>query len=430
MHAACDKPHRRLTEWFGSPNLECRALVTKVARPTRAMLPVDTGTSTHDDDLGERRAGVNVETTVICDRTALARERADWDRLVASVPNPVVYNTYAYAMTSWEHFDAHHSEPRVICVRADGDLIGMAPLRLRRRWNGAVHETVLEFLGNVTSDRHGIVALPGHEAAVADAVITATLRMKWDQWLLTEVVADTPMRTALDARLRAHGLEIEVFEQSQAMVTDLPPSWEDFRASHKQMRKNLSALERKVPDLRFERFLDPTSVGVGLDHYEAVADLTWKKGEVGILKNDASRSFYRRLLPQLATDGVSGLRVLWAGEELMAAQMTFVIGDVAYFHMDDYNPAFKRLSPGMMIVAMAIRDLMEHSDIRRLDYLSGHAGYMAPWATGSVANESLRVRRPRTLANRAHRILRPAMALRGRISARGSGAGEAVPPTG
>jgi len=279
-------------------------------------------------------------------------------------------------------------------VRDGGELIGLAPLRIRRRRVGLVVERVLEPLGMAHSDRVSVLAQPGLEDVVWDAVLDAVVELPWQLWCTSEIdVASVGPR-----KFREHfGSTEPCFElvstaSNTALLTDISGTWDDFFASHKRMRRNLRALAKAFPNYRVERFLTPETVPAGLDLAEQLAAKTWKNGKVGLLKSAATRDFYRDLVPALATDGYTGVRLLRDGDELIASQIGFLCGTTVHFHATDYNPEFEKFSPGMMMVAHTIQDFFD-SPATTVDYLTGFAGYMSSWSTSTVVTEQFEIHR-------------------------------------
>jgi CelD/BcsL family acetyltransferase involved in cellulose biosynthesis len=300
---------------------------------------------------------------------------------------------------SWLHFDADSSHPQVITVREGGELIGLAPLRLRRRRYGLVWECVLESLGMSQGDRLSFLARPDREAIVWDEVLGVIEHLNWSQWCLPEIdVASVGYRKLCERFGPDSGFTRSVEESGEALLTDISGTWEDFHGSHKRMRRNLRALDKALPDHRFERYVTPDTISEGVALAEELAAKTWKRGKVGLLKSDETRDFYRRLLPTLATDGFTGVRLIRNGDEIVASQIGLLCGDRVHFHSTDYNPAYESLSPGMMMVALTIKDFFD-SPATTVDYLTGYAGYMQSWATDKVTTEQLTIaRRPGRLS--------------------------------
>ncbi len=347
----------------------------------------------------------SVSTEIVTTTAALDQLRDEWDRLALSVDHPLIYNSFDYQVTSWRHFDAHQSRPQVITVRTDsGELVGLAPFRLRDRRRGAINETVLEYLGLATTDRPAVLARPGWEAEVWAGVASAIAETPFDRWEVHESVLDTPAHAHLErliARLTADdGVRVLREDGGDTTLVDTTGSWDEFLADHKKIRKALSKFHRRNPDVVLNRYADPETILDGLARYERLAASTWKAGKVGLLKSDATRDFYRRLLPVLAAEGRATIRVLETDDEVVAAQMGLVFGDRFFGHMHDHNTAYDDYSPGMIVVALGLQDCFE-SDIVVADFLTGYAGYLGRWSDLRARTESVTIVRP----TRASRLL-------------------------
>jgi CelD/BcsL family acetyltransferase involved in cellulose biosynthesis len=330
---------------------------------------------------------------VVRDVAEIEALRHEWDHLLNESEAPSVYSSYPFVMASWQYFDAHQSVPQVIVVREGAELVGLAPFRLRRRRIGLVPETVLEYLGSSQGDRPSVLIRPGAEAQVWGQLLELIPTLKWDRWIVPEIEVKSEAHQAIVKDLSgAMNVRCEAEDQGQALVTDLSGSWDAFLAKQKELRRNLRALERKMPEYQVDRFVTPATIDAGLDLYEKVAATTWKVGKVGILKSEKVRQFYRLVAPMLVADGFSGVRVVRQGDDLIAAHMGFMYGPTVFSHSIDFDPAHRALSPGMLAVALAIRDFFD-SPADRIDYLTGYADYMSPWATDGIDTESLTITR-------------------------------------
>ena len=367
-----------------------------------------------------------LKTTVIQDEAEIQGLRLEWDELSLQAASPTIYETFDYVMASWRVFDGRKSDLVVITVRDDaGALVGLAPLRRRQRKRGLFREVVLEYAATVEVDRLGVLASQNHESAVWDAVVPAALDLSWDVWELPETPSDGPCVPAIRATFgNSDDFVLSSQPSGAGLLLDLTQTWEEFFGQHKSFRKRLKRFEREFPNHEIDHYLDPSTVGAGLDIYERIADRSWKPGKVGISKSRMHRAFYDDVMPSLAVNGRSGVRVLRSGTDLIAADITHVWGSTAFFHCAVYDEAFADHSPGTIFTGLVLREFFE-SSVTAGDLLTGHADYLRAWSCGEVETQDLTVRRQNTRA-RLFDVQRPILSAAKRARAAGSSRRAAV----
>ena len=99
----------------------------------------------------------------------------EWNALLAASPADTIFLTWEWISTWWDVYGTD-SRLYVLAVRDDdGTLVGIAPLRIRKRsrLGGLVRLRSVEFIGtggDVTPEYPDLIARPGFDVAVADAV--------------------------------------------------------------------------------------------------------------------------------------------------------------------------------------------------------------------------------------------------------------------
>jgi len=324
--------------------------------------------------------------------TDLADLRPVWDELALSSTNPSIYNTYVYTVCSWQHFDSHQSELRVLAWRdGHGDVLALLPLRLRRRRRGL--ELVLERAATVEVDRLSLLAPAGTEHAAWTAFLPAIASLPWDVWELPEVTATASPLPAIERfHDRRWQCRIEQEDSGSGLLIDLDDNWPEFLARHRSFRRRFKKFERDVGDYRIEHYRDESEILEGLAAYRSVEASSWKTGGIGIDRSDRVSAFYDDLLPQLAAADQTSVRILLAADEPIAADITHTFGGMAFLHTAVYADSAAEHSPGTIFTGLVLAEHMA-SGLTAADLLTGHADYLRSWAATEVPTMNLRVRR-------------------------------------
>ena len=309
---------------------------------------------------------------------ALVKLESEWESLLTDAAHPSIFMSFDYQYAGWKAFHRDDSEPFVVAVRdAAGAVIGIAPFR-RSRDDGWVRWRRLDYLGSFEIDRPAPLIRLGYEVEFWRAVqgFLADAGGSWDVVRLPEM----PRGLVGHAR-EAFASSRQSFTTSpgsSAIGIDLRPSWSDFIAGHRNLRKYVRSVERKVPDLDVRLYDDPFRVLEGFELYTQVESRSWKAGKVGVAKDARHVAFYRDLVQRLAERKRVAVRILTAGGQPVAGDITYTLGRRVFFHHATYDQARADWSPGNFLTCRLFNDYMG-AGFDTGDFLCGFAEYMRPW---------------------------------------------------
>ncbi|MFZ2294428.1 MAG: GNAT family N-acetyltransferase, partial [Polaromonas sp.] len=121
-----------------------------------------------------------------------------------------------------------------------------------------------------------------------------------------------------------------------------------------------------------ELVVDGVGLERGLDAFERVYRVKWKKGEP-----------YSKFIPGLvrtcAERGWLRLATAWFNGEPIAAQLWIVANGKANIYKVAYNEAFKLYAPGTLVTAMLMEHVIEQDKVTEVDFLIGDDAYKKKW---------------------------------------------------
>lgn len=335
---------------------------------------------------------------LVLDEDALLRLEPEWESLLADAVHPSIFMTFDYQYAGWRAFHRDDSQPYVVVARdGAGAIIGIAPFR-RYRDAGWARWRRLGYLGAFEIDRPAPIVRSGREVAfwrmLADFLESAG--GAWDLVRLPEMPREM-VGGARDAFVSGRQT-FTTTPGSSAIGIDLHTSWTDFIASHRNLRKYVRSVERKVPNLDVGLYDDPSRVGEGFDLYTEVESRSWKAGKVGVAKDARHAAFYRDLLQRLAERKRVSVRILTMGGRPVAGDITYTLGRRVFFHHATYDQAHADWSPGNFLTCRLFNDYMG-TGYDSGDFLCGFAEYMRPWCglewhteNVTIARDSMRMR--------------------------------------
>ncbi|MEZ4445220.1 MAG: GNAT family N-acetyltransferase [Polyangiaceae bacterium] len=358
--------------------------------------------------------------TQLAPLVALAPE---WDALVAASAHPEVVRGSDWNLTWWEVFGSEDDRQlRVLVVRDGDELVGLAPLLLRpihtlldpTRADGGSKLALpvalqrLELIGSgephadeICSDYVGIVAKVGYESAIAETLAAALGGAReallgsssedglgrHDELVLPSLPEDDVMLEPLTRALAPLG-RLERRVEADALVLELPASWDDFLASRRssqryRIRRTLRRFEQwSGGEHAIVRADDRASLDRGLTILAELHEERWSRdGRRGAFSSPHFAQFHRKVLPRLFERGQVGLTWLVADGRPVAAQYNLFSGNTLRFYqagraMDLRNDVCVGLTLHLWEIARAIEE-----GLREYDFLAGAQRYKAELST-------------------------------------------------
>lgn len=199
----------------------------------------------------------------------------------------------------------------------------------------------------------------------------------WPVTVIEALEAECAGLTTLRGGLRRAGLLVSQFDHFGNWQEPIAGrDWPAYLADRPgRLRELLRRRQRDAGDrLRYEILTAPGDVERGLAAYERVYADSWKVPE-------PFPAFGAALLHAAAAEGALRLALLWREETPVAAQYWVLRGGTATVLKLAHAEAAKDLSPGTLLTAWAIRQLLETDGVSRLDFGRGDDGYKQLWAT-------------------------------------------------
>jgi CelD/BcsL family acetyltransferase involved in cellulose biosynthesis len=364
------------------------------------------------------------------DRALVARRvafddipRATWDACAARSPLATPFARWSFHRAWWDAYGANaHDDTLVVTEgravdRLDPDsLVAIVPLMHRHAvepTDAATHTSlrrpdqgspstiapaakVLYFGASYHADYATILAAPDDLAAVAQAVAvwlatppdpTADHPEPWDALDLRRLRAADPaldaLASALSAAAPVAGWEVGVDHEDVCPVATLPDGtdFDGFLAT--LGKKERHEIRRKIRRAEAAGALSLDPSRDPLADLDAFIDLHQRRwGADGLFPptegGAMSRRFFARLFELAGADGGLDLRFLTLDGRRIAAGVGFETADTVFYYNAGVDPDARELSPGVLMVALYVRDTIERGK-HRLDFLRGDEPYKYEW---------------------------------------------------
>lgn len=314
-----------------------------------------------------------------------------WDALLRQSATNSVFQSWRY-LTVWREHFGDGGELAVLLARSEGELVGIAPLQIRRGPVGTrKHLQHLCFLGTLAAAEgllFDFIVRRGWEQAVMGAFFqeaSPLYQLGWDLLYLSCLPQGSPCLEALrqtESSLRGR-LQETVEEDSP--VIEFQPSWDGFldtlpRKFRSELRRCLRGMEEKAGAHEF-----CAGGEMSLPHmHEQLAAFTaarWKDRRPEV--TEEFLAFERDLLETFHREGLLFFYGWKTQDQVVALNCAFGHGEWLWGYQLSWNPDFAQVSPGHVSLASVVRHGIERG-YRGLHMLLGGGAYKKAWAASSV----------------------------------------------
>ena len=327
--------------------------------------------------------------------------RPAWNRLFASSRNHTPFQSWEWNRTWWRHFGSA-ADLRLYVVEQAGELIGIAPLHLRRRMRGWRLPS-LAFISHGRADYLDFLVQPEKEVPFFAALFAHLRDQKRPEWRLLDL-RDLPSGSSnLQPLLQRalHASFLLTLQPAEACVTvPLRPSWESYLASlGKNARRNVGRYRRQLAeDFKVEWFIPRTEPEFqrAFDDFVMLYRERWRATNgITLFDRPASLAFERDACHVAAQAGWGRLYLLYADSAPVAGYLGYVCNGKYYAGLLAYSPAFNRYSVGSTLIGMAIEDCISHH-WTEVDMMRGDESFKYQWNGVRKCNYTARLSLHRT----------------------------------
>ena len=312
-----------------------------------------------------------------------------WRELEAAVQTRSVLATFDYNATWYHHYEgAPGGDPLIGVARRGSDVVGIAPLVIRRRRVGRVPLTCIEFAAHeayagefLVEDRH-----PETTAVFLDSLVRTA---KFDLICLNDIDLASDRYAALREAAVRHHLAIEVTDHPNAIV-DLRPGYEPyfrgrsahFRASIRRHARLIEAVGKPtVGSVQLTRGVERLEESI--TRLIAINEASYKLN--GQRLADCHRGFLSEMARRFGARGMLALPILAIGDRDAAFVFGLVERNCFYDITLAYDESFARLSPGMHLIQEMLRDFAGTGVHTVVSH--GAHDYKRHWASEFVPSE-------------------------------------------
>lgn len=328
---------------------------------------------------------------------ALNALREEWQELFR--------NSAAAPFLSWEWAAAWHerlgegAQPRLICARSGGKLVGLLPLvEEEHRLTGLpVRARRLRVLGEGpgAADYLDVIAHSGWETLCADAIFAHLASDgAYDLIDFDSLSTDSPSLPMLALRFgESSRFHLQFQPRNVCPLTNLDPDPEatvgrSRRAGYfNYCRRRIS----RLPGYEFRAVTSPLQIEQAFERFLALHEARWaQRGSSDATSSPRLREFHRRAVRSLSEAGLVRFEEIWAEGACRASLYGIESGDRYCFYLSGYDPSWSKYSLGFTLIGLSLMEAARRG-LRYYDFLRGAEAYKFDWAPQSRATVAVQI---------------------------------------
>jgi CelD/BcsL family acetyltransferase involved in cellulose biosynthesis len=314
-----------------------------------------------------------------------------WNQLLMENERPVPFLTWEWISTWWKHFASGSRLFILVAKTKDGEVAGIAPLRITtRNAFGVVPVRFVEFLGYqgsvVCADHLDFLTSRRNREGVYVALLDALLsrRGEWDCLKFGDLAQDSLLPGLLPGLASDNALTFQPGPAERCPYLTLPAEWELLLNSMKAKRRSFIKTRRQRMEkehlVHFDCNSAPDHVEEQLCILERLHKLArQRKGGEGNFAVSKYRDFHHELAQRMAVAGQLYLARLDCNGSPTASVYGFFLKGRLFYYQTGFDPAWASQGAGSVLLGRVIEDVITRLHAKEFDFLRGDESYKYSW---------------------------------------------------
>ncbi len=314
----------------------------------------------------------------------------EWRELQDADPQAHIFSTPLWNELWWGDFG--EDKQLAVLTFVEEEPVAVAPLMLDR----SEGERRVRFVGgdDLTDYLGPLMKTPELSTQIADSLLDflSSHLTDWDRLDLKCLPVPFGFADALVERADRKGLHFETEQTELAAILALTGSFEDYVAQLPQkkrheLRRKMRRFHREEPGAVL-RSSTPETLDADIELF--VKMHRGSEGLKGKFMLPQRASFFEKVARAFDPLGWLSLDFLEVRGKPVATTFSFVYRDVFYLYNSAYDPNFRDVSPGLMIVAKLIERCIAEG-IPRFDFLRGRERYKFDMGAQAIPLHSVQI---------------------------------------
>ena len=330
--------------------------------------------------------------------------RADWEALLATLPNASIFSSWEWLAPWWRAFGDSQSLHVLSLQNSVSGLAGIAPLSFASIRSAGFQWKVVRLMGDGSqdSDNLDLPVLPEYEEEFLELVLR-NLEKHTNQWDFCEwntVPEFSSLSRHLPACLKKRNWLL-ITTRTPCSSIILPDTWDSYLKQLTSKERGKLGLRTRHLDhlysVRYRRCSQVQDIDRDLEFLFNLHQRRWEAiGGPGTFRSTARRQFYRDLTQTLLPRNQLEFWLLELDGKPVGAQFGFRFGSTVYSLQEGFDPAFAKDSVGYVLRAHVLKTLISEG-VRKYDFLGGVSDSKNRWGAEVGSYLNFRFCRPHSL---------------------------------
>lgn len=326
------------------------------------------------------------KTNLITQLEEFSKLRQEWNHLLHNSEANTIFLTWEWLYTWWETF-GKEGKLFIITLRSEqGELVGIAPLFIRKcsYYNFPVKE--ISFIGAGHSDRQDLIVLrKSHEALETIILEIYANKTMWDVVRLDQIPSESPFVAASSG---VH-FRSETENSSLCPYIMISDSWDPyFNSLSKNFRRDIKRTTNRICkfgkwEFKVER--RPKDIEKMIATMENI-EATGRKAdtEKAFFLSKVNKNFLTRFCKICLENQSLDYSIITINDKPIAYLLGFLYNNKYYAYNNAFSEDFRRASPGKLLLNEKVRWCFDNIEsVKEFDFLRGEAYIKSLWTSKS-----------------------------------------------
>lgn len=312
-----------------------------------------------------------------------------WDACLQKSPHHLVFLTFDFIKTEWEHVGWEHDEekrqvPFVLVVKEDDEILALFPLVKEKTRFYGFPVTCVRPLSHIHVDRSDAIIVKNPQRAItAFYEYFCRQDMSWNILMFKNILAESDMMHYADSVPPT--MKIEVMNGNDSPYIQKDISWSDYLKNrsknyHKRLKNKFNRIKKDKGNVFTREYRTQDETSYALQKAFEIDLKSWK-GENGtaLSSTQKTKGYWEALTNYLAGKQRVRIWLLWTDDTPIAFEYHVVYNKTFYSLKWSFDKKYQQYSPGLLLKFFSMEAFWKE-DVTEIDLLGNSDSFKEDWA--------------------------------------------------
>lgn len=320
----------------------------------------------------------------------------EWNELLQNSDADPVFMHPVFLRCWWKIYgDDRRYRLKIIALREQGKLLAIAPLMIKRHWEGFGELRLLGVEAQGQADYGGIIYPAGNLGPLSEIFHYLKNLPGWQSCRLRHISDSLSLASDLPVAAEKAKLSLKKRSLVKCSYLTLPEGYQGLVASRtRKLRYTLRVMKERLSllgCLEFENFSDKETIAAYLPFLYEQHNTRWNpRGFQSEFGPGKYREFIELLVQDFSKTQILRLFCVALDGCPLAIAIVFSAKKRFYFYRNSFNQEYARFSPGTLLVEYMTETAIAEG-CRYVDFLLGDEPYKRYWTSAVAYNCEYRI---------------------------------------